>query len=156
MPYVIAKGSWDAPHGWGGGLSVFVHPRWSVDADVSHRGPFGLVYGIGAHYWPWARRWRMGQTTDQFNFGVGGGALFTKADASGGLAALIMPISIDLQYLLRPIQRFGVVLGSKFGFGVAFEARDFGDHPRGGSVGDHLGFVTIQYVGVSFGSHGRR
>jgi hypothetical protein len=149
-PWVLVRGFWDAPFGPGGGVTVFVHDRWSVNADLSHRGPFGFVYGFGCHWWP---RGRFGETHHQFGVGVGGDFLFTISDSAGGLAALVLPGSVDLHYLARPLEKFGFVLGSKLGVGVTFEARDFGGHPRGGSSNDRFGFVFVHYAGLSIGSH---
>jgi hypothetical protein len=148
-PWVLVRGFFDAPFGPGGGVTVFVQDRWSVNADISHRGAFGFVYGVGCHWWP---RWRLGSARHQAGIGVGGEFLFTVSESAGGFAALLLLGSVDIHYLARPLEKFGFVLGGKLGLGAAFEARDFGDHPRGGSSLDHLGFAMIHYAGLSLGS----
>lgn len=149
LPLAIVRAAWDAPWGPSGGVVVFPHERWSVSVDVSRRS-LGVVGGAGVHYWP--RLCRAGLTTDQFNLGLGGGTFFTGAPSEGGLVVLVMPLSLDLQYIMRPTPLFGVVLGGVMGVGATFSARDFGDHPRRASAGDHVGVMGLLYTGVSFGN----
>lgn len=149
LPLVIVRAGWDAPWGPSGGASVFPHERWSVSVDVSRRA-FGAVGGFGVHYWP--KLCRAGLTNNQINIGLGGGTFFTGAPNEGGLAVLVMPLSIDVHYIMRPIAPLGLVLGTTAGVGGAFSARDFGAHPRPSAPKDHVGFMGILYAGVSFGN----
>lgn len=145
-PRVLVRVVFDPPYGIGAGAMLFLVDRWSVSADLLNRGAFGPFYELGVHFWPRAPR----GVHHQLGVGVGGDMLATHDPSSGGFAALFLS-SVDIHYLARPFHDFGFVAGGKAGFGVAFEARDFGDHARGTAV-DHLGFQLTTYAGFCLGS----
>lgn len=145
-PRVLMRLVIDPPFGPGAGVTVFPSERWSASVDLLHRGAFGPFYEVGCHFWP--RRPR--GTHHDLGVGVGGDLLLTLDSSTGGFAALFLH-SVDVHYLVRPVQGFGLVIGGKGGLGPTFEARDFGAHSRSGSALDHLGFQLTNYVGLSLG-----
>lgn len=146
-PRVLFRAVFEPPFSPGVGATVFLAPRWSVSADLLNRGAFGPFYELGVHYWPRSPR----GSHHQLGVGVGGDLLANHSVSSGGFAALFLS-SVDIHYLARPLRDLGLVLGGKMGLGVSFEARDFGDHARGGAALDHLGFQLTSYAGVALGS----
>jgi hypothetical protein len=145
-PWVIVRGMFDAPYGPGAGIEVFVDDRFSMSAEITSRGRFRTFGDLGFHVWP-----RFRGTHHMLGVGVGGDFFFTLPGSSGDFAGLAMT-SLDLHYLFRPIEKFGIVIGAKSGAGVAFAARDFGAHPPAGSPLDHFGFAMFHYVGIAFGA----
>jgi hypothetical protein len=146
-PELLLRAVFDPPFGPGVGATVFLTDAWSANVELLQRGAFGPVVELGAHFWPPITR----GARHQLGLGLGADVLMSPRESSGGFAALVME-SVDIHYLARPERHVGFVIGGKMGLGVSFEARDFGEHARGGSPLDHLGFQITSYVGVSLGA----
>ena len=139
-PWAIVKAMGEIPYGIGVGAEVFPHETWSVGADVNFS-PIGTFYRISTHYWPFLQR--TGYRHNQFLLGAGGDLSATFGPFTAGGAITVLPLSIDLRYLVRPVEVFGFVIGTRAAIGFATQL----DSPV------RFAFSFVTYAGLSFGAH---
>jgi hypothetical protein len=134
-PWLVAKAIADVPYGAGAGLEVFVSNDWAVGADVNFS-PVGIFYRASLHYW---LPLKAGRRHHQFMLGLGGDFSATFGPIPGGGAFVIIPGSLDLRYVGRPIEAFGFVIGLRSGVGVAVPT-------------PHFALSIVTYAGFVFGA----
>ena len=139
-PWGIVKAMGEIPYGIGAGVELFAHEEYSFGADVNVS-PIGTFYRLSAHHWP--KLPRTGLRHNQFLLGVGGALSATFGPFTAGAAITVLPVSIDLRYLVRPVEVFGFVIGTRLAIGFASQANS----PA------RFAFSIITYVGVALGAH---
>lgn len=135
-PWITVKAMADIPYGVGVGAEVFVHDTWSVGLDVNFS-PAGVFYRAHGTYWP---LFKTGLRANQFLAGFGGDVSMTFGDFPGRAAFVVIPASVDMRYLGRPLEGFGFIIGLRNGIG-------FGAQPTQPA---HFAFSAVVYAGIAF------
>lgn len=136
-PWVLVKGVVEIPYGAGAGVEIFASDTLSVGTDVNFS-PAGTFVRASLHYWPVLRT---GRRAHQFLLGAGGDLSATFGAFAGRVAFVIVPASVDLRYLARPLEAFGFVAGLRVGVGFGLQQ----------AVPSHFALSVVTYVGFAFG-----